>query len=227
MTTNLYETLDKAVESRIHIHIPFKSLPYEYRAQIWTHFLDPTPQTKKNVNEDDIGELALWIINGRQIKNAFRMSLAYCRQEEDILAPQILNDMVRLTCPHAEKESFEAPDPVRSEISDKATMPLPTVPRESGSCLLETLPLRSSDTVQEDDSSNILSKQMVTQIFNTAEQRENSPCDTILAETSLLASPDNLSPSYSEQVKLQESQSLCLHRKKAPPLVKGKPIHLR
>jgi hypothetical protein len=230
MTTNLYDTLDKAVESRIHIHIPFQSLPYEYRAQIWTHFLDHVPQTKKNVNQADTNKLALWSINGRQIKNAFRMSLAYCRQEKDILTLQVLDDMIRLTCPHAEKGSSEAPEPVKTESSVGAKTSSSRFPRGPGSWLPDPpRPHESSpsNAVQEETSSRISPDQSNTWGSNTVGPQELSPCNGVQAETSPPISPDNPNSWQLKQLKLQEPQSPPLTPKKVRPPVKKKPLSLR
>lgn len=123
MTTNLYDTLDKAVESRIHIHIPFDELSLRHRFKVWNNFLNFVPAARKQLNQVDVGELALWKINGRQIKNAFRMSLAICRQEKTILTPQLLRDMINLACPHAVEETSAAMETIEADASSGAESP--------------------------------------------------------------------------------------------------------
>lgn len=58
------------------------------------------------MNADDFSELGRWKINGRQIKNAFRMCVAYCLQERLKISLVSIEDMIGMSCPEAEKESF-------------------------------------------------------------------------------------------------------------------------
>ncbi|CAM1509521.1 Fc.00g032600.m01.CDS01 [Cosmosporella sp. VM-42] len=104
LTTNLPETIDPAIESRIHINLRFPPLTQAYRVSIWQHFLEAVPAELKSLSKGNIHELRRWNINGRQIKNAFRMCGAYCVQEGKKISLQDLEDMIGMTCPSAVKE---------------------------------------------------------------------------------------------------------------------------
>jgi hypothetical protein len=104
LTTNLPQTIDPAIESRIHINLPFPALTQSFRVTIWEHFLAPVPRNLKSLSKTDIRELGRWNINGRQIKNAFRMCAAYCNHEQKKISLENLEDMIGMTCPSAVKE---------------------------------------------------------------------------------------------------------------------------
>ncbi|EEQ31888.1 conserved hypothetical protein [Microsporum canis CBS 113480] len=85
LTTNLYDTIDTAFRSRINLHLLFKTLSPSARLQVWAKFLErlpPLPATagrkeEKSVlhdlSEEDLKELSMWQLNGREIKNAVKM----------------------------------------------------------------------------------------------------------------------------------------------------------
>jgi hypothetical protein len=104
LTTNLPQTIDPAIESRIHINLPFPALTQPFRVGIWQHFLATVPKDLKSLSKADIRELGQWNINGRQIKNAFRMCGAYCKQERKKISLENLEDMIGMSCPSAKKE---------------------------------------------------------------------------------------------------------------------------
>jgi hypothetical protein len=107
LTTNLYETIDLAVESRLHIHLLFPPLSFSSRTQIWSNFLirlrtSSTPYGK--ISEEEIRELALWTLNGRDIKNALKMTVGWCQQKGSKVTFMGIEDVIRATCPRARKE---------------------------------------------------------------------------------------------------------------------------
>jgi AAA+ superfamily predicted ATPase len=91
LTTNLYHTIDSAFRSRVSLHLLFKPLPSDARELVWRKFLDRLPQglpkkaqltngdavgedggaegdEKGGLADEDLKELSLWNLNGREIK---------------------------------------------------------------------------------------------------------------------------------------------------------------
>jgi hypothetical protein len=134
LTTNLYETIDLAVESRLHIHLRFPSLPFPSRVQIWSNFLvrlRASPVLYSKISEDEIRELAMWTLNGRDIKNALKMTASWCQQKGSKVTFMAIEDVIQATCPRArkEKETFNGPTDggngeVKSALSHRHEMEL-------------------------------------------------------------------------------------------------------
>ena len=105
MTTNTFESLDVAIESRIHIHLVFNSLTQSQREQIWIRFLDRTSrlETSHTLIQPDYHRLAGWDLNGRQIKNIFRMALAVSRHKKTAVSLETLERIIPMSCPKARK----------------------------------------------------------------------------------------------------------------------------
>jgi hypothetical protein len=81
------------------------------------------------LSKEEIGELCRWNINGRQIKNVFRMTLALCRQERSSVTFRVLEDMVGLTCPQAKKDALDSQVPLVFEIPTPVEPPKLALPR--------------------------------------------------------------------------------------------------
>jgi hypothetical protein len=106
LTTNLYETIDLAAESRLHIHLRFPPLSVSSRMQVWSNFLVCLPQSEcpSKVSEGEIRELALWTPNGRDIKNALKMTVPWCQQKGCKVTFMAIGDVSLATFPKARKE---------------------------------------------------------------------------------------------------------------------------
>ncbi len=91
LTTNRIDELDMAFKSRISIMIGYDNLDYEARKTVWSNLLKAADIS---LNEDDIHTLAAHYINGRQIKNAIRMtqSLIADKDYNTLGKPAQLND---------------------------------------------------------------------------------------------------------------------------------------
>jgi hypothetical protein len=110
LTTNLYETIDLAVESRLHIHLRFPPLPFSSRVQIWSNFLvrlRASPVLYGKISEDEIRELAMWTLNGRDIKNALKMTVSWCQQKGSKVTFMAIEDVIQAICPRARKEEVK------------------------------------------------------------------------------------------------------------------------
>jgi AAA+ superfamily predicted ATPase len=106
LTTNLWETIDPAMESRIQVHLQFPRLPSTSRAKIWENFLKRIPKEICDLNDSEVQKLGLWNLNGRDIKNALKMTAAWCRQndKDSYMTFRRFEDVITITCPRATKD---------------------------------------------------------------------------------------------------------------------------
>lgn len=114
LTTNLYHTIDTAFKSRVNLHLLFKPLTADARRIVWHKFLGRLPAIKKESGEEravevdvggeNMGELALWRMNGREIKNAIKMARLWCDHKGYTLTLERLENAIKSTSPHASKD---------------------------------------------------------------------------------------------------------------------------
>lgn len=117
LTTNLYHTIDSAFRSRVNLHLLFQALPKEARETVWRKFLDRLPEAKalpptdepsssedKPIDDEDIKQLSLWQLNGREIKNAVKMVRSWCDHKGYLVTLERLENGIRVTNPHANKD---------------------------------------------------------------------------------------------------------------------------
>lgn len=119
LTTNLYHTIDSAFRSRVSLHLLFKPLSAEARETVWRKFLDRLPKKQakaitdgtedeakegKDLDDEDMKELSLWQLNGREIKNAVKMVQNWCSNKGYEMNLSRLESGIRVTSPHASKQ---------------------------------------------------------------------------------------------------------------------------
>ncbi|KAI9158904.1 Arylsulfatase [Paramyrothecium foliicola] len=126
LTTNLYSTIDSAFRSRVSLHLRFQQLSRESRESVWRKFLERLPDQKqlsgptsgqdsdedgglpssgeKPLDEEDLHELSLWRLNGREIKNAIKMVQNWCFHKGYLMTLERLESGIRVTTPHASKD---------------------------------------------------------------------------------------------------------------------------
>lgn len=123
LTTNLYHTIDTAFRSRVSLHLLFSSLSREARETVWRKFLqrlpEPAPRVveitedgeekepapvEKSLDDEDLAELSLWQLNGREIKNAVKMVKSWCDHKGYVMTLSRLENGIKVTSPHASKE---------------------------------------------------------------------------------------------------------------------------
>jgi SpoVK/Ycf46/Vps4 family AAA+-type ATPase len=118
LTTNLYHTIDTAFRSRVSLHLLFTSLTRPARETVWRKFLqrlpeqtpkitsseDPDAVVEKPLDDEDIAELSLWQLNGREIKNAVKMVRNWCDHKGYVMTLTRLENGIKVTSPHASKD---------------------------------------------------------------------------------------------------------------------------
>ncbi|KAF7558604.1 hypothetical protein G7046_g5560 [Stylonectria norvegica] len=114
LTTNLYHTIDTAFRSRVSLHLLFHALGRDARETVWRKFLqrllpqrvtdDETGHLDKELDEEDVAELALWQLNGREIKNAVKMVRSWCDHKGYVMTLARLENGIKVTSPHANKD---------------------------------------------------------------------------------------------------------------------------
>ncbi|KAH8777124.1 P-loop containing nucleoside triphosphate hydrolase protein [Hyaloscypha sp. PMI_1271] len=104
LTTNLWETIDPAIESRIQAHLQFPRLLHVSRTQIWQNFLARIPNDLCKLTSSEIEQLGRWDLNGRDIKNALKMTGSWCRESGNAMTFEIFEDIIKATRPRACKK---------------------------------------------------------------------------------------------------------------------------
>lgn len=72
LTTNRFEVIDLAFQSRIDIILPYKDLDQPARRQIWRNTISQIRNCAFEVGEEDLDQLAAISVNGREIKNLLK-----------------------------------------------------------------------------------------------------------------------------------------------------------
>lgn len=108
MTTNLLSTIDEAFQSRIHIQLLFPKLSAASRASIWQKFIARQAEASgldmQLLSEEDVQYLASWNLNGRQIKNAVKTTVAWCICKDFKMERKRLQSGIRVTAPLAARD---------------------------------------------------------------------------------------------------------------------------
>lgn len=86
LTTNRRDSFDPAFKSRIHFSIDYPDLDLDARRTIWGMFLRRTSESGDvvvDITENELIDLARLQLNGRQIKNAVKISHTTTLQKSD------------------------------------------------------------------------------------------------------------------------------------------------
>jgi hypothetical protein len=127
LTTNLYDTIDTAFRSRVNIHLLFQPLPPDARVVLWRKFLDRLPPVAvvdehgrpvcdgdgkeqlrpmaHALDSEDMKELGLYALNGREIKNAIKTVKSWCECKGYEITLSRLESAIKVTAPQAAKQS--------------------------------------------------------------------------------------------------------------------------
>ncbi|PGG97335.1 hypothetical protein GX51_07369 [Blastomyces parvus] len=127
LTTNLYETIDTAFRSRLNLHLLFSPLTPETREVVWRKFLERMPpmaprpaeveaggeqevrSAMKEIMDEDLKELSMWQLNGREIKNAAKMAKSWCDYKGYDMTLSRIESGIKVTAPHSLKRDHTKP----------------------------------------------------------------------------------------------------------------------
>jgi len=93
------------------------------RMVVWRKFLDRLPAAASaslkgkdgeadevDVTDEDLKELSVWQLNGREIKTAVKMTKSWCEQKGYTLTLARLENGIKVTSPHASKSGVRETD---------------------------------------------------------------------------------------------------------------------
>ncbi|KAJ5174456.1 uncharacterized protein N7482_000333 [Penicillium canariense] len=95
LTTNRMSSIDPAFQSRIHFCFEYDDLSELARRQIWSQFLSRS--ASHFVSEEEIIELSKLPMNGRQIKNAMKVSTTVAKERKVSLTKNIITQALTLS----------------------------------------------------------------------------------------------------------------------------------
>ncbi|UPL03968.1 hypothetical protein LCI18_014902 [Fusarium solani-melongenae] len=139
LTTNLVR-MDSAFRSRVTMHIVFPPLTREAREKIWHMFLNRLSQKRRRISEGgvsdepydetyaislgekDIAQLALWELDGREIKIAIQTVNTWCLNEDYAMTLARLEYGIRLVKPDSRKVEEESRDLYSPENSPETNL---------------------------------------------------------------------------------------------------------
>ena len=114
LTTNLFENIDYAFRSRIHLHLIYDSHGPSARRSLWEAFLTKTPDNRRVeqaggsqclLKSEDLDSLARWKLNGREIKNIAKTVKAWCSSQGHAIDMEHVNTAIETTSPFAQRDS--------------------------------------------------------------------------------------------------------------------------
>jgi AAA+ superfamily predicted ATPase len=93
LTTNRVKAFDQAFQSRIHLSLHYGELTNAAKEEIWKAFLDQVRTTRRqvdNLTQDELRELSVKDMNGREIKNVVKLAVALAEHEDEPLSFKLL-----------------------------------------------------------------------------------------------------------------------------------------
>jgi hypothetical protein len=135
LTTNLFDSIDTAFRSRMSIHLRFNPLAPESRVMLWKKFLsrlplmpqygEKKPEQKgdgkadgelpgeveminpiETLSEEDLKELSMWELNGREIKCVIKTVKAWCDVKKFDFTLSRLEAGIKVTAPNSQKRGI-------------------------------------------------------------------------------------------------------------------------
>lgn len=93
MTSNKVKGIDSAVQSRLTLALRYDPLDEHGRKQVWSNLIQSVSSEKF-----DVASLAHAPLNGRQIKNCIRLSLALAMEKGEKLSQDVLQSTLGTIC---------------------------------------------------------------------------------------------------------------------------------
>lgn len=90
LTSNYADSIDEAMRSRVSVVIDYRPAPYRLRAIIWRNLSSSMAGITLNVSR-----LALWPLNGREIKHALKISGMLAKECGQPVTTQLIEDTLR------------------------------------------------------------------------------------------------------------------------------------
>ncbi|KAI0193019.1 P-loop containing nucleoside triphosphate hydrolase protein [Xylaria flabelliformis] len=87
ITTNRAGSIDAAFKSRIHLSLKYPALTQSSQKEIWRNFINRSPVKSDEFTEDDFDFFAGRTMNGREIKNAVKLSHLLAGRHKEPLRP--------------------------------------------------------------------------------------------------------------------------------------------
>jgi len=77
------------------------------RVRVWENFVERLPGDVGTLGAAALDALAVWKINGREIKNILNMAVSWCRKKKCPLAPDVVEHLIATIYPSARREDPE------------------------------------------------------------------------------------------------------------------------
>ena len=116
LTTNLLENIDNAFRSRIHLHLIYEPHGPPARRSLWETFLIKQPGAARRVKYEhlectleskDLDALAMWRLNGREIKNIAKNVQAWCSSQGRAIDMTHVSAAIETTSPFTKRDEME------------------------------------------------------------------------------------------------------------------------
>lgn len=126
LTTHIIKTgIDSAFRGRVSVHLVFPPFTQYMREKVWSMFLNRLSQQRRRISEGredvaldepddepyaisvddkDIAQLALWGLNGREIKTAIQIVYNWCCNKNCEMTLARLEHGIRLVSPFSSKD---------------------------------------------------------------------------------------------------------------------------
>ncbi|KAF2268870.1 P-loop containing nucleoside triphosphate hydrolase protein [Lojkania enalia] len=101
LTTNDSNLIDRAVISRVHVHLQFSPLDATRRSQVWTSFISRLPPKQFEISKEQIESLSKWKLNGREIRNMLRTTITWRSKDQRPITLDDLDNILAITYPNA------------------------------------------------------------------------------------------------------------------------------
>ena len=97
LTTNSVATLDRAIESRIHLKIAYPELDRAARLRVWSNAISVLPPAVNGLDSADLDTLSQRTMNGREIKNVIKSAQLLANGQERPMTLEHVYTVLRIT----------------------------------------------------------------------------------------------------------------------------------
>jgi AAA+ superfamily predicted ATPase len=97
LTTNSVATVDKAIESRIHLKIVYPELDRAARLRVWNNLISLLPPASNDLDSADLDTLSQRKMNGREIKNVIKAAQLLASGQKPAMNLEHVYTVLRIT----------------------------------------------------------------------------------------------------------------------------------